>query len=99
VQIIHARLHELFFYINADTCELDFRHLCATALESGGSWFWEGLQKKYIFLVLYGQYWWWGGEVCSNVHGAGERECYRCTWSVLTVNSVMMYCAPLRWRW
>jgi hypothetical protein len=31
--------------------------------------------EQYIFLGVYGQYRWYGGEVCSNGHGGGERGC------------------------
>jgi hypothetical protein len=31
--------------------------------------------KQEIFLMLYGQYQWWGKVVCSNGHGGGQRGC------------------------
>jgi hypothetical protein len=37
----------------------------------------EDMVEQYLFSVLHGQYQWWGGEVCSNGHGGGERERYR----------------------
>jgi hypothetical protein len=32
----------------------------------------EDMVKQYLSMVLYSQYQWWGGEVCSHGHGGGE---------------------------
>jgi hypothetical protein len=64
----------------------------------------EDAVEQYFLLVLYGKYW-WGGEVCSSGHGVGKRGCFRFAWSFvninwcLTVNSVTLYCAPVRLKW
>jgi hypothetical protein len=77
-----------FFYINADTCELAFWHLSAPTLGGqlalGGST--EDVVEQYFFLVLYGWHQWWGGEVCSNAHGGGERGCYKYAWSFSNIS-------------
>jgi hypothetical protein len=43
--IIHS---QLFFCINADTCELDCQHLSATTSGGGSGWFCECLQKVWL---------------------------------------------------
>jgi hypothetical protein len=72
-----------FFYINADMCELGFGPLSVPycplwkggVLVLGGPM--EDIVEHYL-LVLYGQYQWWGGEVCSNGPDGGEWGCCKC---------------------
>lgn len=49
-----------------------------------------------VFSVLYGQFWWWVGKVCSDGHGGGERGCCSCLvflkYKCLIVSSVTLLC-------
>jgi hypothetical protein len=84
-------------------CAVGFLHLCMLyCLVRGGGGggvilgvTTEVIVEQYLFFpMLYSQYQWWGGKVCSNGHGGWERGCYMRGWplpNISVLQSVVLF--------